>query len=192
MRSLTFSIASAVVLLTAADPSAAQVVNRREGFWWGVGVSYGWVHVACDICKDDRGGAVSLSVALGGTVSRSVVLGGELNGWTTSEESVDEYLGSLSAVAYWYPGRDGALYLKGGIGYVAYRIDDNENALTSSGLGPQIGVGYEFYISRRTSIQPYLSAIATLPTANLDFNGNRQADGVSLSLVQFGLSVTWH
>jgi hypothetical protein len=192
VRSLTFSVACAAVFLATVEPSPAQGVDRREGFWWGLGVSYGWVHVACDICNDDRGGALSLSGALGGTVSESVVLGGELNGWTTSEENVDEYLGSLSAVVYWYPSRNGALYLKGGIGYVAYRIDDDENALTSSGLGPQIGVGYEFYITRRTSIQPYLNAIATLPTANLDFDGDRQADGVSLSLVQFGLSLTWH
>jgi len=31
-----------------------------------------------------------------------------------------------------------------------------------------------------------------LPTSNLDINGDRQASNVSLSLLQFGLALTWH
>jgi hypothetical protein len=182
----------AALIFVTAEPSVAQESSRRGGFWWGLGVSYGWVHVACDICDSDRGTALSLSLAAGGTVSRSVVLGGEVSGWMTGEEEVDELLGSLSAVALWYPAQNGSLYLKGGLGYVGYRIDDGENRLTSSGFGPLIGGGYEFYLTRHTSIQPYLNAIVTIPTGNLAFNGDRQAEGVSLSLVQFGLSVTWH
>ena len=192
VRRLTVLLIGVAMLAVLGKPGLAQTANPRGGFWWGLGLSYGWVHVSCDICIADREAALSATIYLGGTISRSVLLGGELNGWTRSEEAVDEYLGSFSAVAYWYPTGDGAFYLKGGLAYMAYRIDDDEDALTSSGFGPQIGAGYQFRVSRHASVQPYLNAIMTVPTANLDINGNRQADGVSLSLLQFGLGFTWH
>ncbi len=75
---------------------------------------------------------------------------------------------------------------------MAYRIDDGEDTLTSSGFGPQVGAGYEIAIGGRASIQPRIDAIITLPRGNLQFNGDRQADGVSLSLIQVGLGVTLH
>lgn len=192
MRRLTVSLVCVIAFLLVSGPADAQQLDRRAGFWWGFGVSYGWAHVQCDICLADRAWALSGTGNLGGTIHHGLLLGAELSGWTHSVEEVDEYLGSLSAVAQWYPNRDGRFYLKGGLGYLAYRIDDGEDALTSSGFGPQLGAGYEFYISRHASIQPYLNLIITIPRGNLYFNGDRQAEGVSLSLVQLGLGVTWH
>ncbi|NIY45119.1 MAG: hypothetical protein GWN22_15975 [Gemmatimonadetes bacterium] len=107
-------------------------------------------------------------------------------------EGVNEYLGTVGAVVYWYPNPEDRLYLKGGVGYVAFRIEDEENVLTSSGLGPMIGAGYEVMIGRRASVQPYMNAVVTLPTGQLEFNGDRQADGVFLALLQLGIGVTWH
>lgn len=182
------------VLALAANvqPASAQAPRAREGFWWGVGVGYGWVHVRCDICQANRKTALSATGALGGTITRHVRFGAELSGWTRGEENVDEYLGSLSALLNWYPSPDGSFHLKGGLGYVTYRIDDGENALTSSGFGPLVGAGFEIGLGRRASIEPYFSAIVTLPRGHLQLNGDRQADGVSLSLLQFGLGVTLH
>ncbi len=192
MRRLTVSLACVAVLASIAEPAAAQNADRRNGFWWGLGVGYGWVHVSCDICVADRDASFSGSVRAGGKIGRSVTIGGEANAWMRNEESVDEYLGSLSVIAQWYPSAEGALYLKGGFAYVGYRIDDADNVLTTSGFGPELGAGYEFGIGRRLTIEPYLSAIITLPTGNLTFNGDRQAEGVNVSLLQVGLGVTWH
>jgi hypothetical protein len=190
---LTFLFACGLTLLAVGQDASAQEARAREGFWWGVGLSYGWAHVSCDICVADRKGNLSATVNLGGTISQSFLLGGELNGWMRGgEENVDEYMASMSGVAYWYPKASGSLYLKGGFAYMTYRISDDEEALTSSGFGPQIGVGYEFRITRHASIQPYLNAIVTFPTSDLDIDGNRQASDVSLSLIQFGLGLTWH
>jgi hypothetical protein len=195
MRPLKIALSSAVVLVALSQPLQAQS-NPREGFWWGLGLSYGWVHVRCDICDSDRSWSLSATGRAGGTLSQSVLLGVEANGWTTSEgeaeDQVDEYLGSFSAVIFWYPSDTGSLYFKGGFAYLAYRADDDEVALTSSGFGPQFGIGYEFRVARSFSVQPYFNSIVTIPTGNLDIDGDRQADGVGLSLLQFGLGVTWH
>lgn len=179
-------------LVASAQPASAQAPRAREGFWWGVGVGYGWVHVRCDICQADRTAALSATGAIGGTITPSVRFGAELSGWTRGEENIDEYLGSLSAIVNWYPSPAGSFHFKGGLGYVTYRIDDGEDALTSSGLGPLVGAGFEFGIGRRASVEPYFGAIITVPRGNLQLNGDRQAEGVSLSLIQFGLGVTLH
>ena len=190
---LTFLFACVLALLAVGQDASAQEARTREGFWWGVGLSYGWAHVSCDICIADRKGNLSATVNLGGTISQSLLLGGELNGWMRGgEENVDEYMAAMSGVAYWYPKASGSFYLKGGVAYMTYRISDDEESLTSSGFGPQIGVGYQFRITHHASIQPYLNAIVTFPTSDLDIDGNRQASDVSLSLIQFGLGLTWH
>ena len=193
-RLTLFLLFACVIALPAfGQDASAQDSNPRQGFWWGLGVGYGWAHVSCDICLADRKGNLSATVNLGGTISPSFLLGGELNGWMRGgEENVDEYMASMSGVAYWYPKPSGSFYLKGGLAYMTYRISDDEEALTSSGFGPQIGVGYQFRITRHASLQPYLNAIVTFPTSDLDIDGNRQAADVSLSLIQFGLGLTWH
>lgn len=192
MRFFNAFLISALALAGISRPAQAQDSRARQGFWWGVGVGYGWVHVRCDICQADRKAALTATGGLGGTITRSVRFGAELSGWTRGEENIDEYLGSLSAILNWYPNPDGAFHLKGGLGYVAYRIDDGEDDLTSSGFGPLVGAGFEIGLGRRASVEPYLSAIVTIPRGNLQLNGDRQAEGVSLSLVQFGLGVTLH
>ena len=193
MSRLTLLFACVLALSAFGQDVSAQESSAREGFWWGLGLGYGWAHVSCDICLADRKGNLSATVNLGGTISPSFLLGGELNGWMRGgEENVDEYMASMSGVAYWYPKANGSFYLKGGFAYMTYRISDDEEALTSSGFGPQIGAGYQFRITRHASLQPYLNAIVTFPTSNLDIDGNRQAADVSLSLIQFGLGLTWH
>jgi hypothetical protein len=185
-------LVAAALWLGAVAPATGQESRPRHGFWWGLGFSYGAAWVSCDICVGGRGAGISASAAVGGTLSSSFRVGGELDGWTRRQEGVDEYLGTLSAAVFWYPDPGGGLYLKGGLGYVAFRIDDADNALTSSGLGPVVGAGYEVMIGGRVSIQPYLNAAVTLPTGQLEFNGDRQAEGVFLALLQLGMAITWH
>jgi len=187
------SIIAAMCITVLGLPAAAQgQAPARQGLWWSVGPGYGWAYVSCDICDSYRDRGLSATGRVGGTLSRSVLLGAELNGWTRSEEEVDEYLGIIGVATYWYPNPRGGFHLKGGLSYVAYRIDDGEDAITSTGFGPQLGLGYDFRVARRFSIQPYVSAVLTLPTATIDFNGNRQADGGRLSLIHAGLALHWH
>ena len=136
---------------------------------------------------------MSLTVTAGGALSQSVSLAAEGNGWQNNEEEgLDERLLSFSGLVYWYPKRDGALYIKGGLAYMTYRIDDAEDELTTSGFGPQLGVGYQLRVVDNFSIQPYANAAVTIPTGDLQLNGDRQAENVGLSLLQVGIGVTWH
>lgn len=166
--------------------------QERGGFWFGFGLGSGWAHVSCEICEASRDLGISGNFKFGVTASPALLVGGEVNGWTQSDENVNELLAVISAVAYWYPGSGGHLQLKGGLGVVKYRIWDDERVITSTAFGPEIGISYDIGIARRVSLAPYLQATVTPGSAELRSEGTRVVGGASLSLLQLGLALTWH
>jgi hypothetical protein len=192
MRRLQPAIISAALLLLSAAPSSAQDSSPRQGFWWGLGASLGWGHVTCDICLADRQTGPSVNIRAGITAGPNLLLGLEASGWLKSEESVTEKLVALKGVAFWYPNARSGLHLELGLGLVGYRSDGEDGTLTSTGFGPALGVGYDFRVASSVSLTPYLHASVSVPTAELNFEGERVTDGVGLSLIQIGLDVTWH
>src|SRR2546425_7779687 len=51
----------------AASAARAQYPQRRDGFWIGFGLGYGWANIKCDQCVDSSSvGGVTWSVKLGG------------------------------------------------------------------------------------------------------------------------------
>ena len=184
---------SSLAIALTAQPVAAQESGLHNGFWFGFGVGSGWAHISCDICEANRNLGISGNIRLGVATSPGLLLGAEVNGWVKSEESVDELLGSLSVVAYWYPNSSGGLYLKAGVGAIGYRISsEEEESITSTAIGPELGIGYEVQIAEKFSLSPYLQALISPPTAELKYEGETQIADVSLSLFQLGLALTWH
>ncbi len=183
---------SSLAIALTAQPVAAQESGLHNGFWFGFGVGSGWVHISCDICEANRNLGISGNIRVGVATSPGLLLGAEVNGWVKSEEAVDELLASLSAVAYWYPNPAGGLYLKGGVGAIGYRISSEEQTITSTAIGPELGIGYEVQIAEKFSVSPYLQALISPPTAELSLEGETQSSDVSLSLFQLGLALTWH
>lgn len=192
-------VAAALLAVTSVEGRAQQVSvgghpNVRQGFWWGAGVGTAWNQLNCDICADSRRNGFNLTGKLGGTVSQSLLLGAELTGWYSSDDPVTELFGGLSAIAQWYPSSTGAFYFKGGFGLTTYRATDSldeDTKFTSSAMGPQVGLGYDFRVSPTVSINPY-SSVMFAAFGNLRLNGNEISDNASFTLIQIGLGVTWH
>ena len=192
MRFLRTMLVGCATVLTLAQPLSAQGGSERQGTWFGFGLGTGWTHVTCELCDADRQRALSGNVKFGFTLSPSVLLGAEVNGWFQSEENIDELLGSFSGVVYWYPLSRGHLQLKGGLAVLKYRISDEDNLITTTAFGPELGAAYEIRITRQVSLDPYLHAIITPSTAELRSEGTRVIGGVGLSLLQLSLALTWH
>ncbi len=167
--------------------------NARHGFWVGFGLGSGSVGLSCDSCSTDRIASFSGYLRAGGTLSSNVLLGGETNGWTHSKGGVDESVGYGSFVVLWYPSSAGAFYLKAGFGGMSYRGDDGVDVLTATAPAASLGLGYEIRVGRNYSIVPYLNSLASA-AVKLKLNGQAFSSGqdVSITLVQFGLGVTWH
>jgi hypothetical protein len=180
------------VLSVAAAPLVGQQPAGRPALWLGAGVGLGWARVTCRICDTNRGHALSGYAEAGGRISRRVLVGGEVQGWLkngSQENPADELLLAYSGVIYWYPSTRYPYYLKGGFGLVTYRIDDGTDRITSSALGPLIGIGWEVRAVSHISLVPYVSMLVASTGAELKFNGNEVLGNSSLALFQFGIGV---
>ena len=189
--SLTVAAVGAILALATPDSGQGQTAPVRDGQWLGVGLGGGFDQVSCDICAGDPKPGFAGYVRFGGTLSSRLLIGAELNGWTRKDEAIRQYLGSLGAVFLWYTRPEGSLYLKGGLGAVGYRAEEDGDALTALTLGGQIGVGYEHRIGDNLSLTPFANLVLA-PFAGLSFNGDPATDGATLALLQGGLGFTWH
>jgi hypothetical protein len=188
---------NAAVLLLALSMAAPNVLvgqRRREassgGFWYGVALGPGWTRVTCDICAGHRQTGISASLALGGTAGRGLRVGGELSGWRESDAGVTQTLMAVSASAYWHPNPRSGLYLRGGAALVMHRADDGTDVVTSSGIGPQLGIGYDYVVSHAWRVAPFAHYSIGVFGGDVKFNGGQAAGSATVSFLQVGASVT--
>jgi len=192
---------SAIVIGTVLACASARVhaqashrPNTRHGFWIGIGLGDGLAGLHCAYsCADGRIGGVSGYFRLGATLSPSILIGAEANGWLRSDAGVDYSMESASVVVLWYPNRTGALYLKGGLGGLRYREWDGVDETTATAPSASLGIGYEVRLGRNLSLVPFLNTLAS-SAAQIRLNTVPVTTGeeLSVTLLQFGVGVTWH
>ncbi len=194
VRLLLRALTCSAVLVTTAIPLSAQHRSVRDGLWIGGGFGVGVGRAHCDICTNNREDAMSGYLKFGGTPSQHLLVGVEGNGWTASDEDVRKYLGAVNAIAYWYPNRrGGAWYLKGGIGVLAYRVEErggDGEPITARSLSGQFGAGYDLRVLPTVSLTPYLNFVSSF-YADLHSEGE-QITNVNLTLIQLGVGLTLH
>src|SRR5437879_11781403 len=147
-------------LALGRELAAQQQRQARDGFWFGAGLGSGWARVSCQICQGNNRSGLSGTLRLGGGVSRKVLIGAEVAAWwatiETGTDTVHQSLAAFGAAAYWYPSNRRPLSLKLGIGLVTHRADDGTDVITSSAIGPQFGVGYEWTVSPPVLVSPFI------------------------------------
>ena len=196
------SIRTAALLgALAAAPALAQGTTShqqtRDGLSISFGVGAGSAGFSCDGCGSDRGNGGSGYLRIGGTVRPNLIVAGEMNGWTKQNDGATGTIGFLTAVVQWYPAPAAGFYLKGGIGGGGMQIDVTDvttgttERLESSGVGLQVGTGYDWRVAQNFSLTPYVDFLTTA-------GGEARYDGASLNeklnanVIQFGLGFTWH
>ncbi len=180
-----------LVLITLAGfPAGAQQLSQRGGLWAGAGLASALSDVSCNACVEDSKSVISAYLRAGVTLSPRLLLGAELVGTDNSEDGVNERVLGLGAAGYFYP-TGGGLFFKGGAGVLKFRADDDTDALTATLLAIQVGTGYEVRLSHRLSLAAFTTLIASA-NGDLDYNGSRVTDDFNLTLIQFGLGVTFH
>lgn len=178
---------TAVFLLTAALAFAAPLGAQDPddgGFSFGIGVGAGYVRVSCDICQRSRDLGPSAYVRLGTSIQPGLRVAAEATAWTHEVEEERENLGAAMAVLYLHP-RQGPLYVKGGLGYVAYRAGDE---IAANGLAMQLGAGYELRLGR-VGVSNYINMIGS-SFGSLKNENTTIAQDVSTTLLQFGVALT--
>ena len=185
-----------IVLVLALAGSASVLAAQRSaataggGLWYAIGVAPGWTRVSCQLCSGSRRTGVSAFVGVGGRTSRSLRIGGELAGWRKSEDGVTQTLMSFGGAAYWYPGAKRRLYLRGGAALLMHRVSDGTDVVTSSEIGPQLGIGYEHPLSAHWLIAPLVHYAVGVFGGDVKFNGGQAAGSARVSFLQVGVSLT--
>ena len=189
----------AIALALFAAPLTAQQPNVRQGFWYGFGFGIGSGKLHCDICNDQSGTDLTVSLRAGGVLSESWLLGAELDGWTNSQDVATRRSWSANAVALWYPWPARGAYAKGGLGFTGYRASDDEDVISTTQAGLIVGIGYEWRVGKKASINPYINYQHTL-SGDLQFKHTEDntvttaviADDASVSSIQFGVGLVIH
>lgn len=195
MRTLRAGVTIAMVALgmsAAALAGQAPARSNRSGQWLGFGLGGGMGRVSCAICQTNRHNSVAGYVRAGGTLNRRFLLGVEADGWTRGAADVDEFLVGLAGQLIYYPNPRKRLHYKAGLGVMLYQIDDGPNRITSTALGPNLGVGYDLPASSSVSFTPFASVFIASLGGEITFNGDKIRDDVGLMLIQIGVGVTWH
>lgn len=181
-----------MVLTSFLTLPSALPAQRRDaaGFWYSVGLAPGWARVTCDICAGHRRTGISAALGVGGSAGRALRVGGELAGWREQESGVTQTLMSVAATAYWYPNLRRGLYLRGGVALVMHRASDGTDVVTSSGIGPQLGIGYEYLVGRSWRLAPFAHYSVGVFGGDVKFNGGTAAGSATVSFLQVGASLT--
>jgi len=196
MKRLLFT---AILTASLVTPVTAQLPAVRQGFWYGFGFGAGQGQVHCDICEDQSGTDLTVSLRAGGVLSPQWLLGAELDGWTNSQEVVTRRSWSALAVALWYPWPARGAYLKGGLGVTGYHASDSVDVISTTQPGALLGIGYEWLVGKKFSINPYFNVQGTL-SGNLQFKHTEDntvttaiiADDASVSSFVFGVALVIH
>ncbi len=196
MTRVVVLLGSLAALALGRDLAGQRQRQARDGFWFGAALGSGWASVSCDICQGTNRGGLSGALRLGGGVSRAVLIGAEVAAWWATIESgadtVHQSLAAFGVAAYWYPSRRRPLYLKLGLDFLTHRADDGTDVITSTAIGPQFGVGYEWPVSPHLLVSPFINVAFGIVGGSLKFNGGKIQGSPGVSLTQLGLGLTWH
>src|SRR2546422_11182634 len=187
MRTIAMILAASVL---AGATSAAAQRHEASGLWYSVGVAPGWARVTCDICAGRRKTGLSAFIGVGGSTGRTVRVGAELAGWRQRDGAVTQTLLSFGAAAYWYPNLRRRFYLRGGAALVMHRVSDGTDIITSSEIGPQMGVGYDYPVGRAWRLAPFAHYSVGVFGGDVKFNGGQAAGSATVSFFQVGASLT--
>ena len=187
-RHTSLLLLGAAALGAAPRPVTAQ---QSQGLWIEMGLAPGWARLACDICDTGRSTGVAGHLGLGGQVSRRVRLGAEADVWRSGADGVPERIIGLSVVAHWRPSPAGPLRLRGGLAYVTYRVDDDVDVVTASGIGPLLGAAFDWPVSDRVRVGPYATLVIGVIGGQVSFNGTRVQDAANVDMLHAGIAATW-
>jgi hypothetical protein len=94
------------------------------------------------------------------------------------------------AIARWYPFARQPLSITGGLGGLAYRIDDGAFVLRTQTIAAQMTVGWGIPMRSKMTVTPFVSFLATAPARLRGDNGCSLADDARFGLVHGGVAVS--
>ncbi|HEV2290415.1 MAG TPA: hypothetical protein VGR60_01095 [Gemmatimonadales bacterium] len=187
------------LLLAAAFPLSAQRPGTdgpgpRHEFWVATGLGAGREAEQCNGCAaSGRQTGTVVHLAAGTTLTPDLRIGLDLTAWSRTLQGVgDQYAGTLTAVAIYYPRGASGLRLKLGAGLSGMSVEPASFVPASGfGLGGLAGVAYELPLGRRVTIAPEVTWFAGRP-GDIKQGRTTALTGTRFDVIAVGMEVTFH
>lgn len=177
---------------TARDRGDAPWYAHPERSWFTVGIATANGGLGCAICRPNSTRAVAANAAAGWTIRPRLVVGLQGQTWLdVFGDGFDQTMLHAQAIARWYPFARQPLSITGGLGGLAYRVDDGAFVLRAQTVAAQMTVGWEFPMRSKMTVTPFVSFLTTAPARLRGANGFSLADDARFGLAQGGVAISW-
>ena len=188
MPKSAFLIAS-LALVTFAGVSSAQSASSAKRVSYTIGISKGAGALTCPFCTNEGKGGVAGMVGMETTWRPGIRLGLEADWWMHSGGGSSRSVLAAAPVAHLYLNRKSPLFLKIGVGIARFTASSDEEELRTTATSAVVGAGYEFRLSGRNVLIPYLSMVNG-SGGTMRLNGSQVTPLGGVSLIQYGVALS--
>ena len=186
MRFATVVLSACALITSAAIAEAQQpAAGRRTSFT--IGVSKGAGALTCNFCSSEGKGGIAGMISIEAPFRRSMRWGFEADWWMHSGRGARRSVLAAMPVFHMYVSPSSPLFVKAGLGIGRFTASSEEEELRTTALSGVVGVGYEFRLSNRNALVPYVSWVSG-SGGDMRLNGARVTPYGGLSLMQYGLA----
>ena len=183
-------VASFLGITTISTIAGAQFGFERgekAPIWSTLSVGRGDLQVNCAICREVDQSSWSADVALGGWLSERTTLGGEMGLWRLGGDEATQRVMLFDIASQLYPLMKAAAFVKLGVGFMAYRSSDGEQALSARSLAVQAGFGYDVHVQNYVVV-PQVSLVHGFNNG-MYLDDTKVTTSSQVKLLRFGLGV---
>lgn len=187
MRIAIIVVAVCALLTPARQAAAQRLPSPRTSYT--LGLSKGSGALTCTFCSGEAKGGVAGTLGIETPFRRSIRIGIEADWWMHSGGGANRSVLAAIPVFHFYASPSSPLFLKVGMGVGRFAISSDEEELRATAISGVIGAGYEFRLSNRNVLIPYVSWVSG-SGGDMRLNGSLVTPDGGLSLLQYGLAIS--
>jgi hypothetical protein len=186
MRPIVLAV---LALITNADIAVAQTSGVTKRMSYTLGISKGSGALTCPFCTNEGKGGIAGMVGMETTWRPGIRLGFEADWWMHSGGGSSRSVLAAAPVTHLYLNRSSPFFLKLGVGIARFTASSDEEELRTTAMSAVVGAGYEFRLSGRNVLIPYLSFISG-SGGTMRLNGSQVTPLGGVSLLQYGFALS--
>ena len=178
-----------LALVTAAGAASAQSTGSSRRNSYTIGISKGAGALTCPFCTNEGKGGIAGMLGMETTWRPGVRLGVEADWWMHSGGGSSRSVLAAVPVTHLYLDSNSPLFFKLGVGIARFTASSDEEELRTTAVSGILGAGYEFRLSGRNVLVPYVSLLSG-SGGTMRLNGSQVTPLGGVSLIQYGIALS--
>jgi hypothetical protein len=189
MRFRILTLATIAFVTFAGGASAQQSSGSARRMSTTIGLSKGAGALTCPFCTNEGKGGLAGLLGVETTWRPGIRIGVEADWWMHSGGGASRSVLAAVPVAHLYPNRSSKLFFKLGVGIGRFTASSDEEELRTTAVSGVLGAGYEFNLSSRNVLVPYVSLLRG-SGGTMRLNGSQVTPLGGVSLFQYGVALS--